>query len=326
MRDVVLWSILGLWTALAVPLLCGAQGTAVLAYQHGTAIHIVAEDGRILRAIALKSPIGDWSLSPDLNDLAYVTVGEEGGMLHLLNTATGDDKQVSAKKCSKPTNASSRHCNVYANPSFSSSGRWIVVAIHSDPVDDSRPGRIAIYDRTANEFRVIQERSGDGEGPPDFAYDPKFSPDESRLLINYRSEFHVMDVSTHAEIDLLGGEAWDDAADEGKDLGVVEAVGRSWIGSHCIAYQAFNDDHKPNPIQLFNTKTQRRVAIGSMVSDEDQPTAIRLSDGVVVTLAKDQILTVQGTRSAYFKPFHIPFTERLQLLRLSPEGAPPECR
>jgi hypothetical protein len=299
------------------------SNSPAVAYQSRGALFIATSSGRILKTLKTVPPIGTFAISRDAQRIVFAPLGKKpdsyGGQLYLLvPPKTAATRLTHGPYYNKSTGSS----EVYSNPDFSPDGKRVVFSVHSQSTGDVieaagpfatidlKSGKVALLDVT---LHVPGEAWGTAYA--DSAY---WSPDGSRLLLNFEDGFALTDQSGKLFENLSSLTTGDDW---------TSSVG--WLGSQCVVYVGGKDypDSQKRPAKVLNLKTRKTAPLNGVLGlSEQQTTGLVAISGSMRVRRQDGKLSVETGNGQW----SIPDTDHKSSVRLlsstSGTGIPEQCR
>jgi hypothetical protein len=228
-------------------------------------------------------------MSADARTVVFAPRGSAGygGPLYLLDTSDGKTKRLTRGAYF----GKARPDEVYSDPDLSPDGKQAVFAIHSaskgDAVEASGP--FAIVDVLTERVHLLESTMHLPITGVAFANDPHWSPDGSRILLNFEADAALIEPSG-SSVRALSGLL-------GPDNEWSHGVG--WLGPQCVVYIAGTDpnDAEKRPAQLLNLKTVKSQPLADAVDAlrEESVGLVAISASVLVRKDGDHLRAV--TRS-----------------------------
>jgi len=261
------------------------QANPALAYSEDGILYLMSRTGEATRRIQASQSIHDFALSPDAKSVAFNSAkwGDYGGPLYLLTVASGSVIRLTPPPAHKS--------EVYGDPEFSPDGTQLAIAVHAqahgDIVEGSGP--VAIISLATRQMSVVRATADMGGGWPAFSNQPHWSPDATRLLVNF--EVFPAVVPVHAGklrlLDSLMGGG-----------GAVWAEALAWLGSRCVVYADGKDPNQTdrNPARVLNLVTGATKPASKVlgVPDADVTDIIAFSSDLWVRRDRSKLVVESG--------------------------------
>lgn len=215
--------------------------TVGVVYTSHGALIIKDAAGKTVRTIRANVPIGSFSISPDRRSVVFAPpgrkcsapgLGRQGGPLYLLTLSTGQMRQLITDRIHIYSER-----EVYADPDFSPDGTQIVFAIHSESCGDAvmTAGPYALLDRRTHVARTLAstvDPGGHHHGPA-YGFDPRWSPDGQRILVNFDDAFDITTASSSQLLGVSTSKNWIPTA-----MAMSGTTGVGWLGNRCVVFAA----------------------------------------------------------------------------------------
>ena len=194
-----------------------------LAYSQNGVLYLTTGSGQLVRSLRTSPPICDFGLSPDGESAVFNSMSRHhyGSALYLLKVSSG-----AVVRLTPPGGL-----EVYGDPAFSPDGRAVAMAVHGQASGDlvEGSGPLAIMALDTREISILKATLGSRGEPLGFVNEPEWSPDGTRLVVNFELGF--------SQVNAKGNSLQDVASMIGCDgCEYMNAVG--WLGSKCVVYQA----------------------------------------------------------------------------------------
>ncbi|HEY1209096.1 MAG TPA: hypothetical protein VGE85_06995 [Terracidiphilus sp.] len=213
-----------------------------LAYSKGDTVVLASINDETIKTIKTPIDIGEFSISPDLKNLILIPShpGKYGAKMYLYKVESKELIQIPKNSI----NAAPGKSGIYSDPQFSPDGSRVLFVAHSQAEGDlvEGSGPLAVLDMKSLHATVLQSTSNiDGLGP-DFANNPKWSPDGKNILINFEGSMAITEQD---------GKSLRDLSDLPPHISYTKSPftwnkGINWIGNNCVFYQAGNDQNMIN--------------------------------------------------------------------------------
>lgn len=269
------------------------SNSPAVAYQSRGALSIATSSGHILKTLKTAPAIGTFAISRDAQQIVFAPVGKKpdsyGGQLYLL----APPKTAATRLTHGPYyNKSVGSTEVYSNPDFSPDGKQVVFSIHSQSTGDvvEAAGPFATIDLKSGEvtlLKVTLHVPGEAWGTA-YAANAYWSPDGSRLLLNFEDGFVLTDRSGKLFENLSSFTTSDDW---------TSSVG--WLGSQCVVYVGGKDypDSRKHSARILNLKTRKTLPLGSVLDLNEQQVTdlVAISGTFRVRRQKNELLVESGS-------------------------------
>jgi hypothetical protein len=284
---------------------CASAGSPAMVRQIASrigAVILTDGDGRVLKTNRARVPVGKFDLSPDRARIVFTPANAKpnGGHLYQLDLATNKMQRLTGKPVFTKG-------EVYADPEFSPDGQHIVFAIHARPVGDmvSDAGPFATMDLTTRKITILDATRNWGGVDPVFGFDPHWSSDGTRILLNVQGTFAITDSQGKGkqEMGRYTEEPGDDRA--------TYAFG--WLGPQCVVYSYFSgydfEELSHSIVYLLNLKTFERAMLDAQPI---QPSVVGGKAAMIeVSMAPDPVAAFRNSKGS---------EHRIELAAVSPTG------
>lgn len=263
-----------------------------VAYESNGALFIATSSGHVLKTLKTVPRVGTFAISEGAQKIVFAPFGKKpdsyGGQLYLLVPP----KSAATQLTHGPYyNKSAGSSEVYSNPDFSPDGKRVVFSVHSQSTGDvvEASGPFATIDLRSGKVMLLTSTlhvPGEvwGTAYADSAY---WSPDGSRILLNFEDGFALTDPSGKLFEDfsaLMTGDDW------------TSSIG--WLGSQCIVYVGGKDypDSQKQPARFLNLKTRQSGALEELLGlRKDQVTGlVGVSGTILIRRQKGELLVESG--------------------------------
>ncbi len=237
--------------------LLGAEETPVVGYAIKGVLYFASRSGAVVRTIRTRLPIGDFSVSPDLNTVVFVSTDatDWGGPLHLFDSKTNTVQRLTAGPYWLKRNTKEAR-EVFSDPDLSPDGTSVVFAIHTAPSGDvvEASGPLASMNLRTRQVRVLRSTTDFNGGGPAFANHPIWSPDGTQILVSFEIGFSLVSpngntIRSIEPSDLPQGSDWD--------------TGFGWMGNECVLY-GFGHDGVAREAAVLHLSSGKSAPLSSL--------------------------------------------------------------
>ena len=254
----------------SVASLLGAEAPPDVAYSVNGVLFFATRSGAVMRTIRTRLPIRDFTVSPDLERVIFISkdATDWGGPLYLFDAKANTVQLLTAGPYWLKRNTKAAR-EVYSDPDFSPDGAKVVFAIHTTPSGDlvEASGPLASMNLKTRQVKVLRSTTEFDSVGPAFANHPSWSPDGTHILVSFEIGFSLVppNGSTIRSIEpqqLPEESDWD--------------TGFGWLGNGCVLY-GFGHDGMVQGAAVLHLSSGRSNPISSLLGT-------RLGNGSVIEM------------------------------------------